>query len=174
MLGPMAIGIVFVAKRNFEICRPTLLGAWNISAPQFLAQEALQFHETAQRYEPGVLNVTGAYGMRASLEMLQEIGWQGVAAAILDVRDYFESLLGTMGFEFLSPSCEEELRSGIVTARHPKREASALFAALEQGKVTASLRLARDSGQWLRFSMHFYNTREEMDRIARILRAELP
>ena len=41
MLGPMAIGIVFVAKRNFEICRPTLLGAWNVSAPQFLAQEAL-------------------------------------------------------------------------------------------------------------------------------------
>ena len=76
MLGPMAIGIVFVAKRNFEICRPTLLGAWNVSAPQFLAQEALKYHETAQRYEPGVLNVTGAYGMRASLEMLQEIGWQ--------------------------------------------------------------------------------------------------
>jgi cysteine desulfurase/selenocysteine lyase len=173
MLGPMAIGIVFVAKRNFEICRPTLLGAWNISAPQFLAQEALQYHETAQRYEPGVLNVTGAYGMRASLEMLQEIGWQGVAAAILDVRDYLEGLLGTMGFEFLSPSCEEELRSGIVTARHPTREASALFAALEQGKVTASLRMARDSGPWLRFSMHFYNTREEMDRIAKILRAEL-
>jgi cysteine desulfurase/selenocysteine lyase len=174
MLGPMAIGIVFVAKRNFEVCRPTLLGAWNISAPQFLAQEALQYHETAQRYEPGVLNVTGAYGMRASLEMLQEIGWQGVAAAILDVRDYLEGLLRTMGFEFLSPSWEEELRSGIVTARHPRRAANALFAALERGKVTASLRSARASGEWLRFSMHFYNTREEMNRIAEILRAELP
>ena len=79
-----------------------------------------------------------------------------------------------MGFEFLSPSCDEALRSGIVTARHPRREISALFAALEKGKVTASLRMARDSGQWLRFSMHFYNTREEMDRIAGILRAELP
>jgi cysteine desulfurase/selenocysteine lyase len=174
MLGPMAIGIVFVAKRNFEICRPTLLGAWNVSAPQFLAQEALKYHETAQRYEPGVLNVTGAYGMRASLEMLQEIGWQRVSAAILDVRDYLHELLAAMGFEFLSPSCEEALRSGIVTARHPRRETSALFAALEKGKVTASLRMARDSGQWLRFSMHFYNTREEMDRIAEILRVELP
>ena len=174
MLGPMAIGIVFVAKRNFEICRPTLLGAWNITSPQLLAQEALEYHETAQRYEPGVLNVTGAYGMRASLEMLQEIGSEAVAAAILDVRDYLHELLGAMGFEFLSPSCEESLRSGIVTARHPKRETSALFAALEKGKVTVSLRMARDSGEWLRFSMHFYNTREEMDRIAAILRAELP
>jgi cysteine desulfurase / selenocysteine lyase len=174
MLGPMAIGIVFVARENFEICRPTLLGAWNVSAPQFLAQEALTYHETAQRYEPGVLNVTGVYGMRASLEMLQEIGSQAVAAAILDVRDYLHELLAAMGFEFLSPLCEESLRSGIVTARHSERETSALFAALEKGKVTASLRMARDSGAWLRFSMHFYNTREEMDRIAAILRAELP
>jgi cysteine desulfurase/selenocysteine lyase len=174
MLGPMAIGIVFVARRNFEICRPTLLGAWNVSAPQFLAQDALKYHETAQRYEPGVLNVAGAYGMRASLEMLQEVGSQAVATAILDVRDYLHGLLEAMGFEFLSPSSEEPLRSGIVTARHPKREASALFAALEREKVTASLRMARDGGQWLRFSMHFYNTREEMDRIAKILRAELP
>ena len=173
MLGPMAIGIVFVARRNFEICRPTLLGAWNVSAPQFLAQEALKYHETAQRYEPGVLNVAGAYGMRASLEMLQEIGSQAVATAILDVRDYLHGLLGAMGFEFLSPSSEEPLRSGIVTAHHPKRKASALFAALEKEKVTASLRMARDSGEWLRFSMHFYNTRGEMDRIAEILRAEL-
>jgi cysteine desulfurase / selenocysteine lyase len=174
MLGPMAIGIVFVAKRNFEICRPTLLGAWNVSAPQFLALDHLKYHETAQRYEPGVLNVTGVYGMRASLEMLQATGSQAVAAAILDVRDYLHELLEAIGFEFLSPSCEEALRSGIVTARHPQREASALFAALEKGKVTASLRMARDSGQWLRFSMHFYNTREEMDRIAEILQAELP
>jgi cysteine desulfurase / selenocysteine lyase len=173
MLGPMAIGIVFVARRNFPICRPTLLGSWNVSAPQFLAKETLEYHETAQRYEPGVLNGIGAYGMRASLEMLREIGAQTVAAAILEVRDYLHELLAAMGFEFLSPSCDEPLRSGIVTARHPKRDASVLFAALEKGKVTASLRMERNSGQWLRFSMHFYNTREEMDRIATILRTEL-
>ena len=119
MLGPTAIGIVFVARRNFELCRPTLLGSWNIKSPQFLAQETMDFHETAQRYEPGVLNITGVYGMRASLEMLEATGLDRVAAAILDVRDYLHGLLDGMGFEFLSPSPEEPLRSGIVTARHP-------------------------------------------------------
>jgi cysteine desulfurase / selenocysteine lyase len=173
MLGPMAIGIVFVAKRNFEVCRPTLLGSWNVSSPQFLAQETLRYHETAQRYEPGVLNVTGLYGMRASLEMLEQIGLNAVASAILDVRDHLHELLQEMGFEFLSPTCEEPLRSGIVTARHPRANTSLLFAALERAKITASLRMARESGEWLRFSMHFYNTREEMERIADVLRAAL-
>jgi cysteine desulfurase / selenocysteine lyase len=173
MLGPMAIGIVFVARRNFEVCRPTLLGAWNVDAPQFLAQETLKYHETARRYEPGVLNMTGVYGMQASLEMLQRTGPDVVASAILDVRDYLHELLENMGFEFLSPSCWEPLRSGIVTARHPRASPNVLFAALEKAKVTASLRMARESGEWLRFSMHFYNTREEMERIAGVLRATM-
>jgi selenocysteine lyase/cysteine desulfurase len=173
MLGPMAIGIVFVAKRNFELCRPTLLGSWNVRSPQFLAQDALEYHETAQRYEPGVLNVAGAYGMRASLEMLEQTGLDIVSSAILDVRDYLNGLLEKMGFEFLSPSREEPLRSGIVTARHPQANTGALFAALEKEKITASLRVARESGEWLRFSMHFYNTREEMERIADVLRKAL-
>jgi selenocysteine lyase/cysteine desulfurase len=48
---------------------------------------------------------------------------------------------------------------------------ASLFAALEKERITASLRMARESGEWLRFSMHFYNTREEMDRIAGVLQA---
>jgi cysteine desulfurase/selenocysteine lyase len=171
MLGPMAIGIVYVAKRNFELCRPTLLGSWNVHSPQFLAQETMKFHETAQRYEPGVLNVTGVYGMQASLEMLDATGLETVSSTILDVRDHLHGLLEQMGFEFLSPSCEEPLRSGIVTARHPRADISSLFSALEREKITASLRMARESGEWLRFSPHFYNTRAEMERIAEVLRA---
>jgi cysteine desulfurase/selenocysteine lyase len=171
MLGPMAIGIVYVAKRNFELCRPTLLGSWNVHSPQFLAQETMKFHETAQRYEPGVLNVTGVFGMRASLEMLEAIGLETVSSTILDVRDHLHRLLEEMGFEFLSPSCEEPLRSGIVTARHPRVAPNARFSALEKEKITASLRMARESGEWLRFSPHFYNTRAEMERIAEVLRA---
>jgi cysteine desulfurase/selenocysteine lyase len=173
MLGPMAIGIVFVAKRNFELCRPTLLGSWNIQSPQFLAQETMTFHETAQRYEPGVLNVAGVYGMRASLEMLEATGLETVSSTILDVRDHLHGLLEKMGFEFLSPSCEEPLRSGIVTARRPRVPSSGLSSALEKEKITASLRMARGGGEWLRFSPHFYNTRAEMERIADVLRAAL-
>ena len=171
MLGPMAIGIVYVAKRNFELCRPTLLGSWNILSPQFLAQETMTFHETARRYEPGALNVAGIYGMRASLEMLCATGLETVSSTILDVRDRLHGLLENMGFEFLSPSCEEPLRSGIVTARHPRADASSLFSALEKERITASLRMARGDGEWLRFSPHFYNTRAEMERIADVLRA---
>jgi cysteine desulfurase/selenocysteine lyase len=103
--------------------------------------------------------------------MLEATGLGTVSSTILDVRYHLHRLLGQMGFEFLSPSCEEPLRSGIITARHPRAASSMLFSALEKEKITASLRMARENGEWLRFSPHFYNTRAEMERIADVLRA---
>ena len=71
MLGPLAIGIVFVRREHFEMLRPTLLGAWNVRSPNFIAQPEIAFQDTAQRYEPGVLNVAGIYGMRAALDLIR-------------------------------------------------------------------------------------------------------
>lgn len=169
MLGPLAIGIVYVAEKNFEICRPTLLGAWNVRSPEFVAQEEIVFEETARRYEPGVLNITGMYGMMASLEMLLGIGLERVQSAILATRDRLEDHLRGQDFEFLSPPSSEPLRSGILTARHPAIPAPVLFSALEAAGIVASLRTARDGTQWLRFSPHFYNTAAEIDRVADVL-----
>jgi len=173
MLGPMAIGIVYVARRNFERCRPTLLGAWNIRSPQFIAQKRIEFYETAQRYEPGVLNITGMYGMKASLDMLAAAGAEAAASAILDVADYLHERLAALDFEFISPARDESLRGGIVTAKHPRTAPGVLFSALEKARVTASLREDRAGTAWLRFSPHCYNTRAEIDRVVEVLKAAL-
>lgn len=173
MLGPLSIGIVYVAEERFEECRPTLLGSWNIKSPNFVSQPEIEFYETAQRYEPGVLNVTGIYGMKAALEMLLEVGIEEVARLILEVRDYLHGELEELGFEFLSAPRDHAWRSGIVTARHPGKPSAELFAALEKANIVASLRNDRSGGEWLRFSPHFYNTRGDMDRVVAALRAAL-
>ena len=173
MLGPLAIGIVFVAKRNFGICRPTLLGAWNVRSPDFIAQEEIVFEDTARRYEPGVLNITGMYGMKASLEMLLAAGMGNVRTSILQVRDALQCRLREMEFEFLSPDESEPLRTGILTCRHPAKESSQLYSKLEDAGIIASLRTLRDGSGWLRFSPHFYNSLEEINRVAEVLKKEL-
>lgn len=169
MLGPLAIGIVYVARRNFERCRPTLLGSWNVRSPEFVAQDEIVFEETARRYEPGVLNIAGMYGMKASLDLLLETGLERVENAVLDTRDYLDVILRDLGFESISPEPGHPMRSGIVTMRHPDRAAAALFEALEKERIAASLRTFRDGSQWLRFSPHFYNTRDEAERVRDVL-----
>ncbi|MFM8830482.1 MAG: aminotransferase class V-fold PLP-dependent enzyme [Spartobacteria bacterium] len=169
MLGPMAIGIVYVARRNFEKCRPTLLGAWNVKSPDFIAQKEIVFEATARRYEPGVLNISGMYGMKASLEMLLEIGLENVQSAILENRDYLEEKLSSAGFKFLSPRADDSMRSGILTTRHPSVDSAAIFSRLESAGVSASLRKSHCGKNWIRFSPHFYNNINEMTRVAEIM-----
>jgi selenocysteine lyase/cysteine desulfurase len=173
LLGPLAIGIVYVAKRNFPLCHPTLLGAWNVRSPNFITQDQITYPESAQRYEPGVLNICGLYGMMAAIDMFLAAGQDAISARVLDVRDHLHARLEALGFQTLSPSRDEPLRSGILTVSHPAREAGRLFRALEEAGITASLRNTRDGRAWLRFSPHFYNTRDEMDRIAAALEAAL-
>jgi selenocysteine lyase/cysteine desulfurase len=169
LLGPLAAGIVYVAKERFNECRPTLLGSWNIKSPDFLAQKTIEFEEGGRRYEPGVLNVAGIYGMRASINLIRERGIEVVSSLILERRDQLETGLASLGFDFLSPRSTEPLRSGILTTRHPGKDPSKLYADLEKASISASYRRTRDHGFWLRFSPHFYNTRAEIDRVLDVL-----
>lgn len=173
LLGPLAAGIVYVAKERFETCRPTLLGSWNVKSPDFQAQEVIEFEAGGRRYEPGVLNIAGIYGMRASINLIREQGLDRVSMLILKLRDQLEEGLTTLGFEFLSPGRHEPLRSGILTARHPGKAPELLFADLEKAHISASCRKTRDHGTWLRFSPHYYNTSAEIGRVLDVLSESL-
>jgi selenocysteine lyase/cysteine desulfurase len=169
LLGPLAMGIVYVAKQRAELCRPTLLGSWNVKSPDFQSQREIEFEEGGRRYEPGVLNIAGIYGMKASINLIRDQGIRSVSNLILERRDQLQKGLASLGFEFLGPDVSEPLRSGILAARHPSHDPAALFTSLEKASVSASCRKTRLHGTWLRFSPHFYNTAAEIDRVLDVL-----
>jgi selenocysteine lyase/cysteine desulfurase len=168
LLGPLAIGIVCVKKRHFERLRPTLLGAWNVVSPNFIAQDEVQFVPTAQRYEPGVLNIAGIYGMCAAIELLQATGMERVGACLLELKRHLLARIEPLGFRVLGPR-EGPHASSITTFRHETRSATELFRKLEAAKIIASLRHDREGRDYLRFSPHFYNTEAEIDRAVAVL-----
>ena len=169
LLGPLAMGIVYVAKDRTELCRPTLLGSWNVKSPDFQAQREIEFEEGGRRYEPGVLNITGIYGMRAAINLIRETGLGTVSSLILERRDQLQQGLSHLGFEFLGPDFSEPLRSGILTARHPGKDPAVLFQSLELAGISVSCRKTRAHGSWLRFSPHYYNTPAEINRVLDVL-----
>lgn len=170
LLGPVAIGVVYVRKELFEVCQPTLLGAWNIKAPGFIAQNQIEFVEGAQRYEPGVLNLPGIAGMKAAINFLLEIGIDKVAQRILSIRSRLVSGLTELGFTRLGENNDPTHHSGIVTFTHPTRDIPAQFKKLSENRVVCSPREDRQGKQYLRFSPHFYNTEDEVDRILGVLK----
>ena len=168
MLGPVAIGIVYVKKKHFDLCRPTLLGAWNVMSPNFQAQDEVRFVPTAQRYEPGVLNIPGIYGMKAAIEMFLRFGTPQIAQRILGLTAHLAAGLRARGYEIHSPT-EGASASGITTFRDEKRSMSELHAKLDQAGIVSSLRHDREGREYLRFSPHFYNTGAELDAVLSLL-----
>ena len=172
LLGPLAIGIVYVRREHFDLLRPTLLGAWNVMSPNFIAQDEIEFVPTAQRYEPGVLNVAGIYGMMAAIELLNSHGIDAIAARLLELKAHLLPQLDALGFEILGPR-EGSAAGSSTTFRHPRASCAPLFTALEKAGIVASLRHDREGRDFLRISPHFYNTEAELDRVVEVLRGAL-
>jgi len=61
------------------------------------------------------------------------------------------------------------MRSGILTTRHPSQESGAIFSRLEAAGISASLRKSHRGTHWIRFSPHFYNNIDEMNRVAEVM-----
>jgi cysteine desulfurase/selenocysteine lyase len=168
MLGPLAIGIVYVRKECFDLCRPTLLGSWNVKAPGFVAQQEIEFQATAQRYEPGAMNVMGIFGMKAAIDLLLEIGIARVAERILTITGRLASGLQELGFTPLGPTAGPNA-SGIVTVSRPGTDMETLFERLTAANIICSSRQDRQGRHYIRFSPHFYNTEAEVDQVLKVI-----
>lgn len=171
LIGPLGAGIVYVRKELFPRLRPTHLGSWNVTSPNFVAQDDLNsFYEGARRYECGSLNVPGILAMRASMEMLLDLGIDAIAARILELRAHAVTALSAAGFEPLwDESLPHEHRCGITTFRIGDRDPRKILLALDAAKISASVRHDRVGTPHLRVSPHIGNTEADLDRLAEVL-----
>jgi amino acid adenylation domain-containing protein len=173
ILGPLGIGIVYVRRECFDICRPTLLGSWNVKAPGFVAQEQIEFQPTAQRYEPGAMNTIGIAGLKVAIDLVLDVGIDRIAERILSIKTRLVKGLEQLGFQILGQATGSN-ESGITTLSHREKNSSALFEHLDREDVICSLRQDRQGHQYLRFSPHFYNTEVEVDRVIDVLASAKP
>jgi cysteine desulfurase / selenocysteine lyase len=172
MLGPMTAGLFYVKKEHQELLRPTLLGAWNVKSPNFIAHDAVDFEAGGRRYEPGVLNSSCLLGMEASMDLLLGIGLDRVAGRLAVIKEQLCDGLEKLGFRIVGPRRGSET-TGITTVIDPRRpeRISALFRELAAREIVTSYRHDRAGVPHLRFSPHFYNTFAEVETLLGVLRA---
>jgi selenocysteine lyase/cysteine desulfurase len=168
MLGPSGAGILYVKKSRRELLRPATIGGWNVQSTNFIAQREIKFAPGGQKFEPGAYYHAAIAGLGAAVELLLEAGPVAIASRILSLTQTLKDQIASAGFEFLSPDAERN-RAGILTFRHPKIPGAQLQEALAKNNIVVSLRFDREDRSWLRVSPHFYNTLDEMAKIAELL-----
>jgi selenocysteine lyase/cysteine desulfurase len=142
--------------------------AWN------LLQYNLTLKNSAERFQTGTLNALGVAMFDASLDIFDKFRFEnfspggilGCEARIKENTNYFISKLLEIGIDPLLKNVDEKNKAGIVTFKHEK--AKEIFAFLESKKIYCAVREGM-----VRFSPHFYNTVEEIDRVIEELKNKL-
>jgi cysteine desulfurase / selenocysteine lyase len=159
LLGPEGCGILYVRQELQEQIEPVEFGWTNVARYADYASRDMSLRPDAGRYECGTLNTIGCYGLRASIDLLLEVGIEKIAAAVQALGDQIRDGAQEIGFELLGRR-SPETGAGIVSIRKPGIDAQFIVRKLKDKGIIAAPRQG-----WVRFSPHFYVSPEEIQRL---------
>jgi cysteine desulfurase / selenocysteine lyase len=168
LLGPEGAGIAYVCRDHLDRLRPLGPGWHSVAPGQDYTHIELNLRKAAARYEGGSQNNAGFLALGASLELLNELGADNLAAAVLDITDRACERLTAIGAKIISDRRPDhragEQRSGIVAFELPGRDPMAVKRHAKAQDVIFGCRAGR-----LRISPHAYNNKEDLDRLIEAL-----
>jgi len=166
MLGPVGAGVLMVRQRVWEQMHPPLLGSWNVVSPEFLAQPKLELEGEGRRYEPGSLNLPGIEGMRASLELLENLGTKEVTSHALHLARLVGEGARKAGFQIYGGEKENRVITSLV---EPPGGWERVRLRMEKEKIRLSWRKEHGGKTLLRISPHASNTVGEIETFLSLL-----
>jgi len=124
--------------------------------------------KSATRFEPGSSNMLGIYAFSASLSLIEEIGMINIEEELNNKITYlFDKLANINGIHIITPSNPEQ-RAGIVSFQIADTEHQSLYKTLLKNQVVCAYR-----GGAIRFSPHYYNKQESIDKTLEILKSSI-
>jgi len=175
LLGPTGTGIFYCRRELIDQLIPALTCSHRtIDGDYFNPPLA----SDATRFETGVLNLPGLYGLGASLGMILDLGPEWIEGRVRRLTDYLIAGLQTRGYNLVSPVASWEERSGIVTFNHAdseKFDSPAVRERLSEAKVVVSQSgvptppFSGSKPRAIKVAPHYYNTEEDIDRLLAVL-----
>lgn len=163
MMGPEGAGIFYCRKDLIELTRPLMIGWMNVIDALKYGAYNYVLRPDSGRFECGSHNVAGLLGLKASLEMFASLPAGAVSGRLFELTNHFIEGARSRGWQIISPRDKWQW-SGIVSLVAPgvgQNEHELLFRHLRKEHRTE---LAVREGR-LRVSPHFYNTKEQIDRL---------
>jgi cysteine desulfurase / selenocysteine lyase len=164
LLGPLAIGVAFVAPRMLERLTPVTVGTDSVVRDEEFFDYDLTLKPDARRFEEASPNYPGILGLGAAVSLLLRAGPLAVEQEVLRLADRLRAELPEHGYTLLLKPANPGERSGIVSFRHPRMVPAELHGRLKDAGVIISLR-----GDFLRASPHYYNSDQDIDRLLEAL-----
>ena len=161
LLAAAGIGFLYVRRSLIERLEPSITGWFGRINPFAFRIDALDWPDTARRFESGTPPVPNAYAALAALQLLDEIGYDTVATQIARLVARYHDAASAAGFVVRTPA-DPRQRGPLVVVQ--SFDAPALVERLAANGIVASAR-----GNGLRVSFHAYNNEADVDAVVAAL-----
>jgi selenocysteine lyase/cysteine desulfurase len=164
LCSPEGCGLLYLSDRARERVEPTLVGWISVDVPWDFEDLEQNFKPNALAWESGTGAAALFYGLEQSLGLLHETGAAKIENYLEELSDYLCELLAGKNYEIVSSRAKGE-KSQIVCIEHAGGITSNEIAErLQNENIIVSPR-----GSRLRIAPHFFNNREDIERLIEAL-----
>lgn len=167
MLGPTATGVLYAKRELLEKLKPLIVGG---GAMETTTYKDYKFLPPPQKFEAGLQNYAGIYGLGEAIIYLEEIGFENIKEQEWELNKFItERIAPFSGLKIIGPK-NPELRGGIVSFYvdgFDPREIALMLDQLANIAVRSGQHCVHSwFNRWhisgsCRVSLYFYNTLEE-------------
>jgi cysteine desulfurase/selenocysteine lyase len=159
MLGPEGCGILYVRKERQDSIFPEEFGWTNVAGYNDYASRDMALRPDAGRYECGTLNTIGCFGLRASVELILEVGVERIAPLVQALAGQLAEGAERKGYQLLGDRTTEN-GSGIIALNKAGVDSRKIVRDLKDRGIVAAPRQG-----FVRFSPHFYVSPEDIEKV---------
>jgi len=160
LCAPEGCGFIYLSDDARERIKPTFVGWISVETPWDFADREQPFKPNALAWESGTGCSSLFYGLEQSLLLLKSAGLGNIELYLGELSDYFCDQLASKNYEIVSSRAEAE-KSAIVCIKHRGGQTPEEIA----NRLKAKRIVVSPRGDRLRISPHFYNNREDIDRL---------
>lgn len=162
LLGFQGLAFIYLNEKLQRKIIPANIGWLSVNNAWNLLDYQIDLKTTADVFQGGTINALGVYALNASLKLFNDFNFNEVEKRVLENSKYFLTKLASIGINGLLLNSNESELAGIVTIKI--KDPDLVVKKLEQNKIICSQRVGM-----IRFSPHFYNIFDEIDRVVDVL-----
>ena len=174
LLAPAGIGVLYGRRQLLDSMEPLRLGGGIVEE---VTRDAVRYMDAPWKFEAGTQNAEGVIGLGAAIDYLEAVGMANIRAIEARLTAYALDRLSALPFVELYGGASGEGRAGILSFNvadvHPHDTATILAAhnvAVRAGHHCAQPLMAfLGVNATCRMSLCFYNTEQDIDRLAEAL-----
>src|SRR5215468_8115319 len=160
LLGPPGLAFLYVRKELISSLTPSITGWFAQANPFAYNPQHFELAPTARRFESGSPSIPNVYGAVPGFQLLQKIGREEVASHIRNLTQQLLRSADEMGIVAKTPA---DSAGPLVVLQ--SRDSALLVEKLAESGILVSNRY-----DGLRISFHVYNTMDDVNAVAEILK----